>query len=170
MVRVIGGVFLHETFRSAASDDDLMTIQKQRAATQHAVKMKTLMARANNGDVSDDTLSVEEFKQCLDDPKIRSWLESQEISTKEVDLLFVLLDDSGDGEVSLKELTEGIARLKGAARSLDLHALMHMVYHLYGVVEARLPARLEPPRTEAEVAAFLRATLHPQTEKSPLML
>jgi len=42
-----------------------------------------------------------------------------------VDLLFDLLDN-GDGHISALELTAGVSRLKGAAKSIDMLGLMHM--------------------------------------------
>merc|ERR1712007_51981 len=40
VIKVISGVFLHETFKTAASDDELMIVQKKRLQEKHGRKMK----------------------------------------------------------------------------------------------------------------------------------
>merc|ERR1712100_294867 len=42
MLKVLSGVFLHETFRTAGSDDELMVVQKRRAQQEHEKKMLRL--------------------------------------------------------------------------------------------------------------------------------
>jgi len=123
MVRVISGVFLHETFKTAASDDDLMVVQKMRAQHVHGSKMKRFMRKADSS--GDGSLQREELKKVLCNPKMKTWFAAQELDVTDADLLFDLLAN-GDDEITGPELVGGIARLKGPARSIDLYALMHM--------------------------------------------
>merc|ERR1712007_302816 len=46
VISVIRGVFLHETFKAASSDDELMVMQKNRAQKSHEKKMMRLFAQA----------------------------------------------------------------------------------------------------------------------------
>merc|ERR1712137_895141 len=127
VIRIISGVFLHETFKSAATDDDLMLMQKKRLMQKHARKMRRFMQKA---DVSGDGgLSREEFKGVLKSEDVRAWLAAQEIDAGDADLLFSLLD-TGDETLTADELVVGVTRLKGAAKSIDLYGLMHMVSFL----------------------------------------
>merc|ERR1712107_419524 len=48
-------------------------------------------------------------------------------------LLFDLMDD-GKGEMTARKLVQGIARLKGGSRSIDVIGLMHMTAHLAKLV------------------------------------
>merc|ERR1719240_75384 len=48
VMRVITGVFINETFRSVASDDELMVVQKKRAQQGHMKKMHNLLERADS--------------------------------------------------------------------------------------------------------------------------
>merc|ERR1712137_612395 len=132
VIRIISGVFLHETFKAAATDDDLMLMQKKRLMQKHARKMKRFMSKA---DVSGDGgLSRDEFKGILKSEDVRAWFSAQDLDAGDADLLFSLLD-TGDEEITADELIVGVSRLKGAARSIDLYGLMHMVAVL-----------LQPPR------------------------
>jgi len=123
IVRVISGVFLHETFKTAASDDDLMVLQKMRAQQRHGSKMRQFLSKADSS--GDGTLHREELKKVLFNPVVKMWLSAQELDVMDADLLFDLLDN-GDGEITGRELIGGVARLKGPARSIDLYSLMHM--------------------------------------------
>lgn len=123
IIRVISGVFLHETFKTAAMDDELMIVQKRRTQQKHARKMARLMKEADES--NDGCLQREELKTILSYRDVKTWLAAQELDVEDVDLLFDLLD-GGDGSISTTELTKGVARLKGAAKSMDMHGLMHM--------------------------------------------
>eukprot|EP00811_Abedinium_folium_P007045 NODE_1649_length_2410_cov_11.916338.p1 GENE.NODE_1649_length_2410_cov_11.916338~~NODE_1649_length_2410_cov_11.916338.p1 ORF type:complete len:656 (+),score=142.71 NODE_1649_length_2410_cov_11.916338:1-1968(+) len=125
MIRIIGGVFLHETFSVAAADDDLMVMQKTRTLAKHVAKMKKFLSLADSG--KDGTVSPEEFADVLNVPEMRVWFAAQDLEVSDAELLFQLLDDNNDGHLSVDELTVGVARLKGPARSFHLHALMHIV-------------------------------------------
>jgi len=58
------------------------------------------------------------------------WFSAQDLDAGDADYLYDLLDD-GDGNLTVGELISGVARLKGAARSIDLFGLMHLVANLY---------------------------------------
>jgi len=126
VVKVITGVFLQQTFAVAASDDDMMVIQKQRASANLSAKMKKLMKK---GDKSNDgLLSKTEWAEVLQQPAMSRWLSAMEIEVSDTDTLFDMIDD-GDGEISIEELINGVSRLRGAARSIDMCNLMrHMQY------------------------------------------
>jgi len=72
IIRVISGVFLHETFKTAASDDELMVVQKKRAQEKHGRKMKRLMMEADAS--SDGYLEREELKKVLGRPDVKTCL------------------------------------------------------------------------------------------------
>jgi hypothetical protein len=121
VVKVITGVFLHETFKVAASDDELMIVQKQRATQQHEQKMMRLFTQVDKS--NDGLLSRQELKEALKDKRVKTWLSAMDIEVGDGDLLFDFLDN-GDGQVTLLELIRGVARLKGNARSIDLVFMM----------------------------------------------
>jgi len=124
VIRIISGVFLHETFKSAATDDVLMVMQKKRLMEKHARKMRRFVQKADLS--GDGGLSREEFKDVLKSEDVRAWFAAQELDAGDADLLFSLLDN-GDSTLTAEELVVGVSRLKGAARNIDLHGLMHMV-------------------------------------------
>merc|ERR1711870_203096 len=117
---------MHETFKVASSDDEMMVAQKRRQNLLHVAKMDRLLKEA---DVSGDGfIQREEFAEVLQKPAVRTWLSAMEIETGDTELLFDFIDN-GDEQISSLELVEGIARLKGTARSMDVVALTHRTAH-----------------------------------------
>jgi len=130
VVRVIVGVFMLETFKTAETDDELMTTRIKRAEVKHAAKMKRFLTSADTD--KDGFIDAGELKVYLGAEGVRPWLCAQGLEEDDEELLFVLLDDDGDGHLSPDEVTRGISRLKGPARSIDVVSLMHMVALLQG--------------------------------------
>lgn len=124
VITVIRGVFLQETFKVAASDDDLMLLKQRRQMIKHMRKMTRLFQTADTKGTN--TLTWKNFNKLLGDPFIRSWLAAYEFEVSDVKLVFDLMDD-GDGRLSVDELMTGVSRLKGFARSIDLHVLLFQV-------------------------------------------
>mmetsp|Transcript_51453 Transcript_51453/g.95191 ORF Transcript_51453/g.95191 Transcript_51453/m.95191 type:complete len:595 (-) Transcript_51453:37-1821(-) len=137
VIGVINGVFMQETFKVAATDDTIMVRQKQKAVNMHRKKMKLLFETAD--ETGDGQLSLEEFRALLQgDAKtsqwIKLWLASMDLDVSDVDTLYHLIDD-GDGGITADELVKGISKLKGPARSIDLHHQMRDYKDLYAKVQ-----------------------------------
>jgi len=132
VVNVITGVFLHETFNVASSDDDLMVVQRARAQKKLKAQMKSFLDQA---DVSrDGSIQREEFVDILKGEKMQTWLAAMEIEAGDSDTLFNFIDN-GDERISAEELTHGVARLRGAARSIDLTALTYRMTNMEELLE-----------------------------------
>jgi len=132
VVKVITGVFLHETFKVASTDDELMVVQKQRATAKHTQQMMKLFKEA---DISGDgTVGREEWKNALRKSKVKTWLSAMDLEVGDADLLFDFLDN-GDDSITAEELINGVARLKGSARSIDVVALMYKCMSIERSVE-----------------------------------
>merc|ERR1719240_2508769 len=69
MFKVMSGVFLHETFKAAGTDDDLMVVQKNRAHRKHQQKMMSLFNAADSADQG--YISRQQFAEILEDPDVR---------------------------------------------------------------------------------------------------
>merc|ERR1712023_238793 len=100
-----------------------MMMQKKRAMRLHLKKMKALFNHLDDGD---GALTLDEFRGCVHESAIKTWLSAMDLDVRDVDAVFYLLDD-GDGKLSAEELVKGVGQLKGAARSIDMFALMKTV-------------------------------------------
>eukprot|EP00929_Paragymnodinium_shiwhaense_P025814 TRINITY_DN15528_c0_g1_i2.p1 TRINITY_DN15528_c0_g1~~TRINITY_DN15528_c0_g1_i2.p1 ORF type:complete len:584 (+),score=74.61 TRINITY_DN15528_c0_g1_i2:99-1850(+) len=114
LMKVISGIFLHETFKTAASNDEIMIMQRDRASRRHVLKMTQLFKEADES--GDGELTLEEFREVMADPRVKSWLAAQELEVRDVELVFELVDN-GSGAITAEDLVVGFAQLKGPARS-----------------------------------------------------
>lgn len=121
IMKVISGIFLHETFKCAATDDDIMIMMKQRAFNNHCQKMTKLLNEADSS--GDGCISEPELVAILNNPSVKMWLAAQELEVRDVPEFFKLMDD-GDGTVQQHELIQKMAHMKGSARSTDLLTLI----------------------------------------------
>merc|ERR1712137_165287 len=101
VISVIRGVFLHETFKAASSDDELMVMQKKRAQKKHEKEMMRLFDQANVS--SEAGIERAEFRELLRDDTVRVWLAAQDVEVGDGTLLFDLMDD-GDKRLTPREL------------------------------------------------------------------
>merc|ERR1719410_718917 len=118
VVAVITGVFIQETFKVATTDDKIMVMSKERASKTHKNKMDALFNYADED--GDGFLNPDEYAAVLADPEVRTWLAAMELDVRDKETLFGLLDTNMDGMISRQELVEGVGRLKGGARSIEL--------------------------------------------------
>merc|ERR1712007_285053 len=85
VVRVISGVFLHETFKVADANDDLMTLQKKRKSEEHVAKMCRLLHEADvnkNGHIEPD-----ELRTVFENEEMKTWLSAQGLDVGDTDIL-----------------------------------------------------------------------------------
>jgi hypothetical protein len=128
VIGVINGVFMQETFKVAASDDRIMVRQRERDVAIHVTKMRRLFeASDDNGDGSID---LDEFHTIMEDAEILTWLASMEVTVRDPETFFRLLDTDGDGTLTLEELVKGVMKLRGLAKSVDLLTLRQDVDRL----------------------------------------
>merc|ERR1719456_2196292 len=65
-------------------------------------------------------VSREEFTEALQNPEICGKMDKLQISLFDAEDLFDIIDVTGDGEIDLKEFTEGFSRVKGKAQGKHL--------------------------------------------------
>jgi len=122
VMQVIRAVYIQETFKVAASDDEMMIKQKNRQIRMHAANMDRFFKEADES--GDGFLSYGEFRRITQDVRVKTWMAAMDFDTSNAQLVFDLLDD-GDHKLSAEEVVQGVAKLKGSARSIDLMALKY---------------------------------------------
>jgi len=70
------------------------------------------------------SISYNELHSVLDHPTIRNWFALIAYEVREVDRLYEVIDKEGTGEIRIDDLLTGCMRLKGEARSIDVHILL----------------------------------------------
>eukprot|EP00930_Biecheleria_cincta_P029945 TRINITY_DN20777_c0_g2_i1.p1 TRINITY_DN20777_c0_g2~~TRINITY_DN20777_c0_g2_i1.p1 ORF type:complete len:616 (-),score=112.55 TRINITY_DN20777_c0_g2_i1:236-2083(-) len=122
IIRIISALFLKETLAAAQADAAFAVQETAKHKEKYKEKLHDIFREA---DVSGDgVITREEFEDALENPVVLSYFGLLEIEIHEVEPLFDLLDD-GDGQVTISEFCNGIMRLKGQARALDVISIMH---------------------------------------------
>ncbi|CAK0907089.1 unnamed protein product [Prorocentrum cordatum] len=137
VIGIINGVFIQETFRTAAEDDFIMMHQKESSTRTHKIKMRKLFEA---GDTSGDgKLDKEEFLELTQNSEVKMWLSSMGLDASDGEALYDFMDTDKNGDVSVKELIDGVSKLKGAARSLDLHMCLKRQDELHQALRSMHP-------------------------------
>lgn len=122
IIRIITAMFIKETLSVASSDASLAVQEKLRVKDLYRKKLEIVFAEADSS--GDGVISRAELETALENKIVLDYLSILEIEIYEVEPLFDLLDD-GDGAVTIQEFCQGVMRLKGQARALDVVSIMH---------------------------------------------
>eukprot|EP00929_Paragymnodinium_shiwhaense_P088946 TRINITY_DN4923_c0_g3_i1.p1 TRINITY_DN4923_c0_g3~~TRINITY_DN4923_c0_g3_i1.p1 ORF type:complete len:654 (-),score=135.57 TRINITY_DN4923_c0_g3_i1:188-2149(-) len=124
VIKVIEAVFLNETIKLAAANDELMIMEKNRWEAMNEEKVKALFDEAEKS--GDGWVDYAEFMLIMGEERVLSWLEAIELHTEDPKLVWDLLcswsDCNGGHSDRLNSywFVKGISRLKGNAKSLDV--------------------------------------------------
>ena len=72
---------------------------------------------------SSGSISHAELMSVLEYPTVRSCFGSIGLDSHDVERLYALIDETDSGEIKIVDLLEALMRLKGEARSIDVHAV-----------------------------------------------
>jgi len=121
IIRIITAIFLKETLAIASKDAEMMVDEHLKEKQAYIKKLENVFKAV---DVSGKgTLNLEEFETVVSNTSVKTWLQVLELEVHDAHSLFHILDD-GDGEVTYEEFLQGVMRVKGQARSMDVVALM----------------------------------------------
>lgn len=155
-LRIAGALFIKETFQVTSNDAAYAVQEKLRATTAYKARLMEIFKCTDTS--ADKELSRAEFNAALQDTAVVQYLAVLDIDVHEADFLFDLLDD-GDGKVSIEEFCNGIPRVRGVARALDVVSLLHnsniimqqareirqLVSHQRGIPELSCSLGVSPP-------------------------
>jgi hypothetical protein len=123
-VKVITAVFIAQTNRALARDDDLVVMVQEQERLLFRKKLEDMFEGLDTS--RDGYLSWSEFEAITQNKLWRSWGDKLGLPMSDLVSLFELLAGN-DGRVSAKEFFHGIQRLKGAAKSVDVVWLLSEV-------------------------------------------
>merc|ERR1711862_884448 len=110
VVQVITTVFIQQTFKIAARDEDIMIAEKKSQATAFFKNLEKLFEVLDES--GDGMISLPEFESVVNDPRVRTWFDAIDVDARLATKLFAMLDD-GDGHISIQEFSDGIKSIKG---------------------------------------------------------
>lgn len=123
VLNVVTSVFVESAVMSAQHYKDLIIEEKQHEraiAFSHMKQVFMQIDEDNSGEITAD--EMEEF---LQEPGLKKYVEALGISAEDTRMLFQLLDRDGSDRIDVKEFCEGCNRLRGDAKSFDVHAMIY---------------------------------------------
>lgn len=125
LLNVVTSILVESVIRSAQHYKDLI-VQDKEMEKQIAVSHVKELFKQLDVD-SSGLVSIDDLEQFLREPGLRKYVEALDINAADTRLLFRLLDSDNSDTVSLEEFCEGCLRLKGNAKSIDVHTLIFQV-------------------------------------------
>eukprot|EP00419_Tripos_fusus_P066406 CAMPEP_0172911160 /NCGR_PEP_ID=MMETSP1075-20121228/185961_1 /TAXON_ID=2916 /ORGANISM="Ceratium fusus, Strain PA161109" /LENGTH=608 /DNA_ID=CAMNT_0013769415 /DNA_START=135 /DNA_END=1958 /DNA_ORIENTATION=+ len=133
VLSVLNAVFIQETFKVASIDDRIMLMSRDRARKIHAKKIWGLFCRSDGN--HDGFMEREELEGIFDNPDIRMWLAAMDLDVDDYHAFFQAIDRDCDGRISYEELVQGVARMKGYAKSFELAKLQSTTHQLRDIMQ-----------------------------------
>lgn len=124
LVRIVTALFLKETLDAASGDALLQMEERKKAGMKHRTRLCEVFQ--NLDESGDGVITKKEFHDAMANPILRKYLSILGIDIFEVRGLFEIIDGPhGDGQIEMQEFCDGLVRLKGQARSIDMITLLH---------------------------------------------
>eukprot|EP00747_Dinoflagellata_sp_TGD_P074891 gnl/TRDRNA2_/TRDRNA2_158505_c1_seq2.p3 gnl/TRDRNA2_/TRDRNA2_158505_c1~~gnl/TRDRNA2_/TRDRNA2_158505_c1_seq2.p3 ORF type:complete len:131 (+),score=28.63 gnl/TRDRNA2_/TRDRNA2_158505_c1_seq2:34-393(+) len=117
-------------------DDEMVQMRRQQQNKIYCKKIGRVFQQLDT--TGDGILSRKELEQLMTNKSMHTMLHTLEIDTHDLGELFDVLDD-GDGEIAFKEFTDGMSRMRGPAKSIDILRVLGKVHRLENKVNRMLP-------------------------------
>mmetsp|Transcript_37526 Transcript_37526/g.100020 ORF Transcript_37526/g.100020 Transcript_37526/m.100020 type:complete len:183 (-) Transcript_37526:38-586(-) len=128
VMNIITGVFVDNAVETAKTQHDWLVQKQLELREKYVVEMREIFL-----DLDEDasgTMTLEELTRGLKDPRVQSYFTALGLELHDTARLFNLIDDDGSGDVSIDEFLDGCLRLKGEAKSIDMHSVIHQMRRL----------------------------------------
>jgi len=148
-LRLITALFVRSTMQVLNDDAAAAILDRMRRSAELQDKLLQVF---NDADADGDGyLTLKEFERMLTLPEIKHYLSVLDMDVRDARMLFHLLDDGDDihGALSVQEFCEGIAKVRGNAKSADMVLLLHETGKVRKECQAILQA-LEGRFTDSE--------------------
>jgi len=122
VLNVVTGVFVDQAMIMSRQDHELVIdeeLSREGSDINEFIRMFHEADADGNGNVSWD-----EFQSHIEDERVKAYFKVLDLHVDQAEELFVLLDPAKTGEVSIDDFVKGCVRMKGAAKSLDVQALL----------------------------------------------
>jgi len=118
VVNVVMAVFVESSLQTSGNDKDTL-IQEAIANKKRyldAIEEVFLEMDASG----DGIITVDEFEAQVKDDRVLAYFDTLKLDVSDARTLFNLLDDDDSGSLTIDEVVEGCAKLKGESRALEL--------------------------------------------------
>lgn len=118
LMNLVTAIIVDNAVATSRNDEEQAIQAKDRAKAEELSELELLFAMMDTD--GSGALSWDEFKAAFRDPNVAKKWKLLDFGPQDCREVFQLLDD-GSGEIPTREFFDGLARMKGSARSKDLY-------------------------------------------------
>jgi len=127
LVKVISAVFITETNRVLASDDELFLMRQKRDRDSYTQKLSKMFHQIDLD--GDGYLSWSELQQLLSDTASAEYLTTLGFQQHDFEKLFWLIDE-GEGKIAISDFMSKVGKLKGMSKTIDMLTLLKLTHRI----------------------------------------
>jgi len=163
VINIVTGVFVDGAIELAKRDRTaLLDKMFKDNETQQGHLMALVKALDQDGD---ESITADEFKQGLQKPEVRDFISAMQVEISDAEKFFAMLDEDGSGEVDLVEFVTGMQRLRGEAKSVDIHMMLHENQKMLSIVRGLVDIMSEEYLKDGEAQAGTASECNSQTAR-----
>jgi len=134
VLNIVTGVFVDGAIQRSAQERDLRLEKEKEQKKVYVSMLMDLLEEIDSAGTG--VITREELAEAFKSEKVRYSFSVLDIDISDSNYLFDMLDLDRSGEVDMDEFVSGCLRLKGNAKSIDIHTLMLEIRHLMRKWEA----------------------------------
>jgi len=124
VLNIVNGVFVENAVETSRSHRDALAVKERNIREKYITELYDFFM-AMDQDKS-GSVTFDEMTQYFSDPSIRDLFRVLGLEPDDMPKLFRLFDVDDSGEIQVDEFLEGCLRLKGDAKSIDLHSVLSL--------------------------------------------
>mmetsp|Transcript_25899 Transcript_25899/g.34989 ORF Transcript_25899/g.34989 Transcript_25899/m.34989 type:complete len:216 (+) Transcript_25899:3-650(+) len=124
VLNVVTGVFCQSAIESANQDKDTLVQTQLSLTTMYTEQLEKLFTQIAQEDAC-GYITLSMFEESLEDDQVKAYFDGLDLTTDDAWNLFKLLDSNESNSIDLEEFVAGCLRLRGRARSIDIHMLLY---------------------------------------------
>jgi len=127
VLNIVTGIFVDNASQMSAKDEDLMLMEEIEKRKAWIQQVKEFFEQADEDGTGE--LTWEEFSLQLQDLRVQRCLEKLgiDVNATSHESIFQQFDFDGSGTIAIGEFTTSLMRFHGAARSMDIAEVRHML-------------------------------------------
>lgn len=133
VLKVISAVFITETNRVLANDDELTLMRQRREKNAFEAKLTHFIDSVDSFEGSE--IRWADLEELLEEERLASLLAPLGLQTKDLEKMFWLLDD-GSGIVATERFIQKIGTLRGSARAVDAVSVLKLTHMIHNKIQA----------------------------------
>jgi len=173
VINIVTGVFVDGAIEFAKRDRTMQIQKRAREMAYHEGNLLALLQAIDHD--GDNLVSAADFKIALQRAEVREFISAMQVEISDAHAFFDLLDADSSGEVDIVEFVTGMQRLRGEAKSVDIHMMVHenrkmlsMVTGLIDILGSTMGGLIAPPPTRLEESTAVQDFGHNSEDEGTL--